>query len=166
MYPDLPRLSPNRDPSRLHEARGVLFHHSESDCDRTLAIMADSASERSYHCLIREDGTRFTLVPDHEIAWHAGASQFQGRTRCNDFLLGVGFVGDTTRAPLTIDQIDSALEWLSARWARHRWTLDWMTDHRQVSPGRKYDLAPAQWERLRAAIAEKARAWTQADVSG
>jgi AmpD protein len=128
--------------------------------------MADPASERSYHCLIREDGIRFTLVPDHEIAWHAGASTFRGRPRCNDFLIGVGFVGDTTRSPLTSDQIASALDWLSARWSRCRWTLDWMTDHRQVSPGRKYDLEPAQWERLRAAIAEKARAWTPPDVSG
>jgi AmpD protein len=27
-----------------------------------------------------------------------------------------------------------------------------MTDHRQIAPGRKDDLAPAEWARLRAAI--------------
>ncbi len=30
-----------------------------------------------------------------------------------------------------------------------------MTDHRQVAPGRKDDLNPAEWERLRAAIAAR-----------
>lgn len=121
--------------------------------------MAQSAFERSYHCVIRQDGARFVLVPDEAIAWHAGASTFHGRTRCNDFLLGVSFAGDTAREPLTPDQIASALEWLEERWVRYGWSLEWMTDHRQVSPGRKRDLDPAQWERLRAAIAEKSRAW-------
>lgn len=158
-YAEYPRPSPNCDAARLHERRGVLFHHSESPCAEALQVLSNPASERSYHCLIREDGVRFALVPDEAIAWHAGASNFQGRSRCNDFLLGVGFAGDTGRAPLTSDQIASALEWLAARWRRYHWSLPWMTDHRQVSPGRKRDLDPAQWERLRAAIAEKTRAW-------
>jgi AmpD protein len=30
-----------------------------------------------------------------------------------------------------------------------------MTDHRQIAPGRKDDLAPVEWERLRSAIAAR-----------
>jgi AmpD protein len=109
----------------------------------------------SYHCLIGLDGTRCTLVPDRQIAWHAGASTFLGRSRCNDFLLGVAFAGDTNLAPLTDAQVASALEWLDRRWTKHAWTTDRMTDHRQVSPGRKDDLHPAEWIRLHAAIAKQ-----------
>jgi len=87
------------------------------------------------------------------VAWHAGASSFQGRSRCNDFLLGVAFAGDTYRAPLTADQIASALEWLTLRWQPYRWALGGMTDHRTIAPGRKQDLNPAEWNRLRTAIA-------------
>jgi AmpD protein len=114
--------------------------------------MLDPASQVSYHVLIAGDGTRCTLVPDEQIAWHAGASNFLGRTRCNDFLLGLSFAGDTHQTPLTNAQIDSALDWLAARWIRHDWSATVMTDHRQVSPGRKDDLAPAEWARLIAAI--------------
>ena len=131
----------------------MLFHHSQLGFDETIERMLDPGSRVSYHCLIGLDGTRCTLVPDAQIAWHAGASQFLGRQRCNDFLLGLAFSGDTYAAPLTGAQIASALEWLGTRWAPLGWGLDRLTDHRQASPGRKLDLDPAQWERLLGAIA-------------
>ena len=70
-------------------------------------------------------------------------------------MLGVSFAGNTYQAPLTDAQIASALEWLEPRWRARGWTLEWMTDHRQVAPGRKDDLNPVEWERLRAAIAAR-----------
>jgi AmpD protein len=154
-FPETIRLSPNRDLAPPHEQLGVLFHHSVIPFEATITRMLDPASKVSYHALIAPDGARCTLVPDAHIAWHAGASEFLGRRRCNDFLLGVAFAGDTRRLPLTDAQIASALEWLGARWTKRRWTPDRMTDHRQVSPGRKDDLDPAEWARLHAAITEK-----------
>lgn len=148
------RLSPNFDPAPRHEQRGVLFHHSVSGFEETIARMLQPESKVSYHALIAADGERCTLVRDEHIAWHAGASVFQGRTRCNDFLLGLAFAGDTYAAPLTSAQIESAIEWLTERWTTRGWTFDWMTDHRQVSPGRKDDLNPTEWERLRVAVTE------------
>ena len=94
-------------------------------------------------------------MPDEHVAWHSGVSSFRGRTGCNAFMLGLSFAGDTYRAPLTEAQLASALEWLEPRWTRYGWTLDWMTDHRQVAPGRKDDLNPVEWERLRGILAAK-----------
>jgi len=150
-FREFERLSPNRDAS-AHERLGVLFHHSGLGFDGTIERMLDPASRVSYHCLIDADGTRCSLVPDAEVAWHAGLSRFLGRERCNDFLLGVAFAGDTYAAPLSGPQIASALEWLRARWAPLGWGAGRMTDHRQASPGRKRDLNPAEWGRLAAAI--------------
>lgn len=146
------RLSPNFDAAPRHENLGVLFHHSIEGFPETIALMLRPESQVSYHVLIDHDGTRCTLVRDEHIAWHAGASQFLGRSRCNDFLLGAAFAGDTYGAPLTDGQIESALEWLAPRWAARGWSIERMTDHRQVSPGRKDDLNPIEWERLRTAI--------------
>ncbi|HEY1765397.1 MAG TPA: N-acetylmuramoyl-L-alanine amidase [Opitutaceae bacterium] len=147
-------LSPNRDPGR-HERLGVLYHHSEHGFAETIARLLDPASRVSYHCLIDRDGTRCTLVPDSDVAWHAGASHFLGRDRCNDFLLGVAFAGDSDREPLSEAQIASALDWLDGRWTPLGLTLDRLADHRQVSPGRKRDLNPTQWGRLRASVAAR-----------
>jgi N-acetyl-anhydromuramoyl-L-alanine amidase len=147
-------LSPNRGPEG-HERLGVLFHHSELSFADTIKRMADPASRVSYHCLIDADGTRCTMVPDTQLAWHAGVSTFIGRERCNEFLLGVSFAGDTYAAPLSDPQVESALEWLGPRWVANSWGLDRMTDHRQVAPGRKRDLNPVEWDRLIAAVSSR-----------
>ena len=154
-YPEHAHLSPNHSPNPVHERLGVCFHHSVLDFDATIAHMMRAESQVSYHVLIAPDGERARLVPDNYIAWHAGVSNFQGRSRCNDFLLGVSFAGDTRARPLTADQIASALDWLAPRWLRHGWTPAAMTDHRQIAPGRKDDLAPPEWARLFAAIVER-----------
>ena len=154
-FPELTRLSPNCDATIAHERLGVVFHHTVISFDEAIALMTDSARKVSYHCVIAPDGARCTLVPDAQVAWHAGVSSFRGRSGCNAFLLGLAFAGDTYAAPLTDAQLASALEWLTQRWARHGWTLDWMTDHRQVAPGRKNDLNPVEWDRLHAALTAK-----------
>ena len=154
-FREFTRLSPNRDVTRRHEKLGVCFHHSVAGFDETIAHMLRADSQVSYHGLIAADGTRCTLVVDDHLAWHAGASHFLGRERANDFLLGCAFAGDTYAAPLTEAQLASALEWLAPRWAARGWSLDRITDHRQISPGRKDDLNPTEWTRLRAAIAAR-----------
>jgi len=154
-FPEFEALSPNFAALPAHERLGVCFHHTVMPFADTLALMARPESRVSYHVVIAPDGSRARLVRDEHVAWHAGVSTFQGRPHCNAFLLGVSFAGDTRAAPLTGAQVASALEWLGLRWATLGWSLAWMTDHRQVAPGRKDDLAPAEWERLRAAIAER-----------
>jgi N-acetyl-anhydromuramoyl-L-alanine amidase len=146
-------LSPNFAPTPRHERRGVCFHHSVLDYPAAIARLTNPVSRVSYHLLIAPDGTRARLVHDDHVAWHAGVSTFQGRGGCNAFLLGVAFAGDTYAQPLTDEQIASALEWLALRWEPLGWSLGWMTDHRQVAPGRKDDLNPLEWLRLQRAIA-------------
>lgn len=152
MYPETGKPSPNFDRAPPNERLGVVFHHSVLPFEDTIALMTRPESKVSYHGLIALDGSRAQLVADEHVAWHAGASEFLGRTRGNDFLLGIAFAGDTYASPLTNDQISSALEWLTPRWSRYGWSLERVTDHRQISPGRKDDLNPAEWQRLLAAI--------------
>ncbi|MBC8012151.1 MAG: N-acetylmuramoyl-L-alanine amidase [Burkholderiales bacterium] len=154
-FPEIDAPSPNFAAEPPHERLGVCFHHTVLSFADTLAHMARPESRVSYHVVIAADGTRARLVADEKIAWHAGVSSFQGRDHGNAFLLGVSFAGDTHAARLTDAQIASALEWLAPRWTPLGWSLAWMTDHRQIAPGRKDDLAPGEWTRLRAAIAER-----------
>lgn len=151
-YPETWRPSPHFSAAPAHERLGVCFHHSVMDFEATVAHMQNPSSRVSYHVLVAPDGSRARLVADEHVAWHAGVSNFQGRADCNAFLLGLSFAGDTRATPLTPEQIASALDWLAPRWLRHGWTLAAMTDHRQIAPGRKDDLAPAEWTRLLAAI--------------
>jgi AmpD protein len=153
-FGEIERPSPNKS-DRPHERLGVLFHHSSLGYEETIDLMQRPESRVSYHVLIHLDGTRCLMVPDSEIAWHAGVSWFLGREHCNDFLLGLSFAGNTYEEPLSPPQIASVLEWLEPRWVPNGWTIDRISDHRQVAPGRKDDLNPAEWERLVAAVRGK-----------
>lgn len=153
-FREFTRLTPNLTPG-LNAGLGVVLHHSVLEFAPAIERLTDPASGVSYHAIIALDGTRCLLAPDEAIAHHAGVSSFRGRTGCNTFMLGLSFAGDTWLTPLTAAQIDSALAWLEARWTHHGWTIDWITDHRQVAPGRKNDLNPAEWARFHAAIAAR-----------
>jgi N-acetyl-anhydromuramoyl-L-alanine amidase len=47
----------------------------------------------SSHFLIRRDGEVVQFVPPARRAWHAGASSWRGRSRCNDFSVGIELEG-------------------------------------------------------------------------
>ena len=47
----------------------------------------------SAHVLIARDGTPTQFVPFDRRAWHAGRSEYCGRTACNDFSVGIELEG-------------------------------------------------------------------------
>lgn len=149
--------SPNYSAHREIRPEGVVFHHTCGTWEGDTSWICDPKSQVSYHCIINRDGTRRIFVADHHRAWHAGVSSWRGRSDCNSWLLGCAFSGDTYPDRkfghrLTDDEIASALDWLAERWSRWGFTLANIVDHRQVSPGRKDDLNPAEWTRLLSAI--------------
>ena len=152
------RASPNHAEHPLHERRGVVIHHTVMAYEQTISYMLDPSSRVSYHTIVAKTGERCGLVHDEHIAWHAGVSSFRGRDHCNAFLLGLAFEGDTYREPLTKVQIDSALEWVAYRWKRYGWSSASFADHRQIAPGRKDDLNPAEWRRFERALHDWAEA--------
>jgi len=103
----------------------------------------------SAHLLIRRDGLLLQFVPFHRRAWHAGASSFRGRKRCNDFSIGIELEGcDGTRYAdaqyqclvAVIRALQQAYPGVDTRC---------IAGHCDVAPGRKTDPGPAfDWLRL------------------
>jgi len=105
----------------------------------------------SSHLLIRRDGAVVQYVPLHRRAWHAGASSWQGRERCNDFSIGIEVEGsdhetyDSTQYAMLARVIT-----LLCR-SYPTLSLDRVVGHSDIAPGRKTDPGPAfDWPRLRA----------------
>jgi AmpD protein len=100
----------------------------------------------SSHFLIRRDGELVQFVPLRLRAWHAGASRWRGRERCNDFSVGVeleGAEGDVFTAAQY-----RALGALVGE-LRARVPLAAVAAHSDVAPGRKTDPgAGFDWRRL------------------
>jgi N-acetyl-anhydromuramoyl-L-alanine amidase len=115
----------------------------------------DTAALRvSAHALIRRDGAITQYVPFGMRAWHAGQSQYQGRTGCNDFSIGIELEG-TDQIPYTAAQYESLAALVKALLATYpTLSAQRITGHSDIAPGRKTDPGPAfEWARLRERLA-------------
>ena len=102
----------------------------------------------SSHFLIRREGEVIQYVPCELRAWHAGASSWKGRERCNDFSVGIELEG-TDYLPFTDAQYGALGELTRAHFARYG-KLD-LAGHSDIAPGRKTDPGPRfDWVRYRA----------------
>lgn len=111
----------------------------------------------SAHFFIRRNGQVTQYVPLDQRAWHAGASQWDGRENCNDFSIGIELEG-SDNVPYTDEQY-AALTGLSRSLMRHypAITISRIVGHSDVAPDRKTDPGPAfDWLRFRTALCENA----------
>jgi N-acetyl-anhydromuramoyl-L-alanine amidase len=105
----------------------------------------------SAHFLIRRDGEVVQFVPVERRAWHAGASAWRGRSRCNDFSVGIELEG-ADDAPFEDAQYRELAE-LIARLAASV-PLQAIAAHSEIAPGRKTDPGTRfDWTRLLTALA-------------
>jgi AmpD protein len=113
----------------------------------------------SAHVLVRRGGDTVQYVPFHERAWHAGASQWCGRERCNDFAVGIELEGSDD-VPYTDVQYQRLAEIVAAlARAYPRFDEAHLAGHSEVAPGRKTDPGPYfDWRRLETLMATE-RYW-------
>jgi N-acetyl-anhydromuramoyl-L-alanine amidase len=105
----------------------------------------------SAHFFVRRDGALQQFVPVQLRAWHAGASRWRGRARCNDYSVGVELEGLEGRA-----FADAQYRCLArlAHALRACLPLRACAAHSDVAPGRKRDPgARFDWTRLPSALA-------------
>ena len=97
----------------------------------------------SSHALIRRDGELVQYVPFHRRAWHAGASSYRGRERCNDFSIGIELEG-TDERPYEPVQYRTLVELIVALCGAYpSLSVERIAGHSDVAPGRKTDPGPA-----------------------
>ena len=101
----------------------------------------------SAHFLIRRDGELIQFVACGKRAWHAGESTWRGKSRCNDFSIGVELEG-TDDLPFENVQYSRLAELTRALKAKY--AIADIVGHADVAPGRKTDPGPCfEWARLR-----------------
>jgi AmpD protein len=93
----------------------------------------------SSHFFIRRTGEIVQFVACSNRAWHAGVSLWQGRTRCNDFSIGVEMEGSDCE-PYTDSQY-RRLTYLTRRLQR-AYRFNGIVGHTDVAPDRKTDPGP------------------------
>ena len=145
--------SPNRDARpQGTEISMVVIHNislppGQYGSNDVANLFCNHQNRVSTHFFIRRDGSLLQFVPCLQRAWHAGASSWQGRERCNDFSVGIELEGCDTEAfgngqYETLNQLLQAL--------KHAYPIKDIIGHSDIAPGRKTDPGPCfDWKRIK-----------------
>jgi AmpD protein len=107
----------------------------------------------SAHALVRRTGEVVQFVPCHRRAWHAGQSQWNGRSNCNDFSVGLELEGADTRPYASTQYVVLSRLIVGLMRAYPALTLERVVGHSDVAPGRKTDPGAAfDWPLLRTLV--------------
>ena len=108
----------------------------------------------SSHVLIARAGTLTQYVPFDRRAWHAGKSEYCGRSACNDFSIGIELEG-TDDLPYARAQYRVLAELIAAlRRSYPSLRHAEVVGHSDIAPGRKTDPGPAfDWNLLERELA-------------
>ena len=100
----------------------------------------------SSHFFIRRDGELMQFVSCLARAWHAGASNWQGRERCNDFSVGIELEGSDFEP---FEEVQYTMLNALLKALKQTYPIQHIVGHSDIAPGRKTD--PGQcfnWQKL------------------
>jgi AmpD protein len=118
---------------------------NQLDCDAHPYFEKLRDLKVSAHFLIKRDGGAHQFVATQDRAWHAGASEFKGRARCNDFSIGIELEGSDFES-FTDRQYQVLAKLTAALVVGH--ALTDVRGHQHIAPGRKTDPGPFfDWQR-------------------
>lgn len=138
--------------SQNDRVRFLVLHYTVADDQRSLKLLTEG--NVSSHYLVPLKPTRYRklpfvyqLVDEDKRAWHAGVSNWQGRTNLNDSSIGIEIVnhgyeiknGSIEWFPFTPDQISSVAAVAKDIINRYKITPDRVVGHSDIAPGRKQD---------------------------
>lgn len=133
----------------------LVIHYTADDFDSSLATLTDK--NVSSHYLIpsvpplhRGKPRIWQLVPEQDLAWHAGISFWRGATRINDTSIGIELenrgwqksAGDKYFAPFEPAQIQALIPLAKDIIARYDIKPQNVVAHADIAPQRKDDPGP------------------------
>jgi N-acetylmuramoyl-L-alanine amidase len=134
----------------------VVVHYTSASLERSLQLLTHG--EVSAHYLIGDTPpTVYKLVDESARAWHAGESQWDGRTWLNSASIGIEIVNpgyrDTPTGrlwyPYTEAQIQTLIVLLKDIVKRNHIDPRYIVGHSDIAPARKLDPGPLfPWKRL------------------
>jgi len=137
----------------------VILHYTSANMENSLRLLTHG--QVSSHYLIGDDkqATLYKLVDESQRAWHAGESEWLGRTWLNSSSIGIEIVNPGYREtptgrvwyPYSEAQIQALIGLLKDIVKRNRIEPQNVIGHSDIAPLRKQDPGPLMpWKRLAA----------------
>lgn len=153
----------NLDINKKYQAVGqdsrvqfIIVHYTAADLKRSLYLLTTQPVS-SHYLIDSSSGQIYQLVNENQRAWHAGVSEWQGKTYLNASTIGIELVSpgftETEQGrvwiPYTEQQIDSLITLLKDIQTRYKLPAENILGHSDIAPQRKTDPGPLfPWRRL------------------
>lgn len=134
----------------------IVVHYTGLDLKGSLTALTER-DVSSHYLIAQNPPTVYALVAEDKRAWHAGESQWQGRTWLNSSTIGIELVnpgykdvqGKRQWYPYPEGQITALIALLKELQQRHQLPIDRVIGHSDIAPGRKLDPGPFfPWKHL------------------
>ena len=135
----------------------VVVHYTSASLERSLHLLTQTEVSSQYLIGDQPEPLIYRLVDEDRRAWHAGDSNWQGRTWLNASTIGIeivhpGYVeqdGQRRWIAYAPKQIERLVELLVDIQKRHQLPIDAVIAHSDVAPLRKVDPGPLfPWQAL------------------
>ncbi|MEW5559990.1 N-acetylmuramoyl-L-alanine amidase [Enterobacter asburiae] len=164
-------------PNAYPRIKMLVIHYTAGDFDNSLVTL--TGRDVSAHYLIPETPPLrkgkpliWQLVPEQDLAWHAGVSFWRGATRINDTSIGIELenhgwqktAGVKSYSPFAATQIDALIPLAKDIISRYKIEPQNVVAHADIAPQRKEDPGPEfPWREL---AQQGIGAWPDADRVG
>ena len=138
----------------------LVLHYTQCGFEQSIDFL--TSEKLSAHYLVNNENPEhiFQLVEEHDRAWHAGVSYWQGHERINDTSIGIEIVNpafkvntkdndqqttknsNITWLPYSQKQINSVISLCKQIIARYNIKPTRIIGHSDIAPGRKQDPGP------------------------
>lgn len=131
----------------------LVLHYTSADNERSLKILSENNVSSHYLVTNSTPPRIYQLVDESRRAWHAGVSEWYGRSDLNSGSIGVeivnqGRVGETWE-PYPAEQMLTVAALLKDIIARHQIKPHNVVGHSDIAPQRKIDPGPLfPWRQL------------------
>jgi len=108
----------------------------------------------SAHFVVDRSGAITQFVACDQRAWHAGISEWQGRSDCNDYAIGIEMIGDELSPFTTAQYRETARLCKTLMQCYPSISSERIVGHQDIAPGRKWDPGRLwDWQHFRRSLA-------------
>jgi hypothetical protein len=117
-----------------------VLHATVGSLAATLGWFGNPQSGVSAHYVLSKDGQVYQMVEEEDLAHHAGASRYQGRSDFNCFSIGIEMVNKNDGIdPYPPDQFEAVVELAAYLVQKHEVKREWLVGHVDTSTVGKTD---------------------------
>lgn len=135
-------FSPNAH-ARQSSVDTIVLHYTDMlSTAEALRLLCDSEKKVSAHYLIDKSGDIYRLVPEDQVAYHAGISHWRGRDSLNETSIGIEIDNKGHQFGVEVfpnAQIKALLALIDGIRARHNIPDSRIVAHSDIAPDRKKD---------------------------